>query len=359
MRPLSSEQIGYIYENYKNKTIKEIAEALDCSPSTVSNYRKRLGVSRSDIAKSYREYTDYIVANYYTKTGRDLAKEIGCSVSLISKIWRENGCIGKDCRNYYANFDFFAKIQSPNQAYLLGFIASDGCVYSRPGHQKLLSLSLQVIDQNFLSDIKTVLEAENPISISSGMATLAIVSDKMCNDLIKYGISERKTFQMNLHNTINHVPHSLHSHFLRGYFDGDGSITVRTVPSSGRVQFVLPYQNGLFLQEYLLAMGIKTTMKIDNRGSKPMCGLEATGSVSKYSLLNFLYLDSENFLSLQRKYKLSQELCSQIKNNITNRSENKVAVFKWEELLGTLKRQSAAEPNETSKSSLEGSTTNK
>ena len=347
MRPLSSEQIDYIYENYKSKTGEEIAEVLGCSTSTISNYRKKLGISKSDVTNVYRAKTDYIVANYHTKTSRELAQEIGCSPSLIGKIWREQGCIGKDTRIYYANFDFFQNIEGFNQAYLLGLIAADGCIYSRPGHQRLLSISLQATDSPLLDEIKIVLNANNPILISSGMANLTIVSEKICSDLEKYGITEKKTFKMDLQSVISRLPNFLHSHFLRGYFDGDGSITVRDKPSSGRVQFVLPYVNGIFLQTYFLTMGIKTTAKIDNRGSKVMCGLEATGSLSKYCILKFLYLDSNHSIVLQRKHQLSQELCSQIENNITNRSENKVAVLKWEELLGTLKRQSAAEPNET------------
>ena len=46
----------------------------------------------------------------------------------------------------------------------------------------------------------------------------------------------------------------------------------------------------------------------------------------------------ENTISIQRKTQLCQQLCEQIQSNKTNRSENIIAVEKWEELLGSLRR---------------------
>ena len=46
----------------------------------------------------------------------------------------------------------------------------------------------------------------------------------MYNDLIKQGCVPRKSLILTFPNT-NQVPENLINHFIRGYFDGDGSIS--------------------------------------------------------------------------------------------------------------------------------------
>ena len=80
----------YILKNYKEKTNAQMALELGCSKSTISNHRKHLGISASDLNSNLRSNTKYICEQYGRKTSASLAKELNCSKAFIKKIWREN-----------------------------------------------------------------------------------------------------------------------------------------------------------------------------------------------------------------------------------------------------------------------------
>ena len=91
--------------------------------------------------------------------------------------------------------------------------------------------------------------------------------------------------------------------------------------------------------EKLLNYHIESSWTEDNRFEKytiPFGNLVINGASNKYCLLKLF--DLHNTISLTRKTELCHQLCEQIQSNITNRSENKTAVIKWEELLESLRR---------------------
>ena len=69
----------YILKNYKEKTNAQMAHELGCSKSTISNHRKHLGISASDLNSNLRSNTQYICDQYGKKTSTLLAKELNCS----------------------------------------------------------------------------------------------------------------------------------------------------------------------------------------------------------------------------------------------------------------------------------------
>lgn len=60
----------------------------------------------------------------------------------------------------------------------------------------------------------------NSYSNESYEYKLALISDKLVSDIEKLGVVERKTFLIQF----PEMDESLVPHFIRGYFDGDGSI---------------------------------------------------------------------------------------------------------------------------------------
>ena len=66
-------------------------------------------------------------------------------------------------------------------------------------------------------------KTRGPYLRKQDMARLRISSRKMCADLARLGITPRKTFTLEFPNS-DQVPTHLMNHFVRGYFDGDGSI---------------------------------------------------------------------------------------------------------------------------------------
>lgn len=131
-------------------------------------------------------------------------------------------------RRYKINHDFFEKIESEKTAYWLGFIYADGFLSNRK-YQKVIGISLGSRDKNHLAkfledtdanylvkDYKTTSGYKNNISYSR----VYITSEKMFSDLLKAGVLEKKSLKLQFPTW---MPSTLKSHFIRGYFDGDGS----------------------------------------------------------------------------------------------------------------------------------------
>lgn len=139
--------------------------------------------------------------------------------------------------------DFFSKIETELQAYLLGFYAADGNINEK---RKTLRIHLQKRDSEIVylykdtisPDARVFTIKEHETTGRSGMTVTAhesfgvdITSSKLCTDLVNLGIGYNKTYQ-ELH--IPNIPHDLIRHFIRGYFDGDGSFVARVWQPNNR-----------------------------------------------------------------------------------------------------------------------------
>lgn len=338
----------YILQNYRIKTNAQMAQELGCNKSTITNHRKKMGISASDLNKQLREHTDYICSQYGKRTKNQIAKELGCSASFVKKIWAENNLSGTLKTTYYYNENYFEKIDTDVKAYWLGFIAADGNLYRRDGHQGLISITVHKQDIKLLENFKTELDTVKPISLSKDkrrentvMATLQISSDKIFNQLLEKGLGLRKTFDLNLSYIFQQIPIKFYPSFILGYFDGDGSIDIpgdNTI-SKSHVRISGPIKNLEAFASILNIFEIEATIVEDKRKYKePFGNLEFTNTTKKYIFLKYIYKNDVKCLS--RKKERALELIKRIETNSTNRSENvkaienyKSVVVKWEELL--------------------------
>ncbi|WP_066257552.1 LAGLIDADG family homing endonuclease [Neobacillus drentensis] len=168
----------------------------------------------------------------------DIARKLNISRGTI-KLWndelnffkpRSPGEAGK-LKNKIHQYDenYFKTIQTPNQAYLLGYITGDGTIVDRIKSKRLV-LSLAEEDKELLYDIGKELKMDEAIKFRKRNApneqnkySLTISSTKMCNDLFALGIGPRKT---GIEKWINFNKDELQWSFLRGFFDADGHIRV-------------------------------------------------------------------------------------------------------------------------------------
>lgn len=161
---------------------------------------------------------------YHTTKVRNLLIENNRSVPEKLPKGRSGGAK----RKYNCNDDYFACIDTKDKAYFLGFIYADGFITKPDFGQAKLGITLAEIEP--IEKFKKYINTDKPVGVytkgknsySEGRLEykLAIASDKLVSDLEKAGVVERKTFVLQFPN----LREDLISHFIRGYFDGDGSI---------------------------------------------------------------------------------------------------------------------------------------
>lgn len=136
--------------------------------------------------------------------------------------------------------DFFSSIDTESKAYFLGLFISDGNIFDpsnskHPG-QKWVSITLQTDDSYILQNFKDDIKATTKISEDGrGSSYIAIRSNKMADDLEKYGVIPQKSFKTRFP---FEVDKKYYRHLIRGIIDGDGSIqTYWHTPKDGRKRF--------------------------------------------------------------------------------------------------------------------------
>lgn len=137
----------------------------------------------------------------------------------------------------HGNSHYFDTIDSVSKAYIVGFIAADGCLVSS-NHKKgsyTLTITVKDSDVDVLSFIKSELFCDNPIvdivrpsgydkNKTIHHKRFTITDANISKALLKLGISPRKSLTMA--NVIENIPHEYRDAFIIGYFDGDGSISI-------------------------------------------------------------------------------------------------------------------------------------
>lgn len=133
------------------------------------------------------------------------------------------------------NENFFKK-WSDEMAYVLGFFAADGCMMrnKRGAHY----IEFHITDGDLLAKIRNALESNNTIASRKKIENqkqryrLQIGSKKIFGDLKHLGFTERKSGKM----IMPKVPEKYFSHFVRGYFDGDGNVYTNEYKRKGRLK---------------------------------------------------------------------------------------------------------------------------
>ena len=187
-------------------------------------------------AKLAQHYRDTIVSLYNQGLhSTKIAEVIGKSQPTVAYILKQE--VGySNPRPSQGNINYFEKIDTYAKAYILGFIAADGCI-SKDKDKNLYSLNIHINpkDESIIYFMKSEIEFETKIQHSSYLdkrtnkeyphTTISLGNQKLCNDLIKLGISERKT--LTLENILINIPKKYRKACILGYFDGDGHVSGR------------------------------------------------------------------------------------------------------------------------------------
>lgn len=123
----------------------------------------------------------------------------------------------QNARKYHINQDYF-KTWSSNMAYILGLWFADGCIYKG----KIFDITLHNKDKYILKQVAKELEFEGNLYdyVDRQAARINFSCVVIYNDIVSLGGCENKSMVVEFPK----VPNEFLPDFIRGYFDGDGSI---------------------------------------------------------------------------------------------------------------------------------------
>lgn len=241
--------------------------------------------------------------------------------SLISNNTKSCGCLNiekiqernMDMRKYKFNLDYFNHM-SPNLAYILGFFASDGTMTK---NQWDIKFTLSVKDKELLEKIaKEISFTGNVNDIKSKIkdkefnsSILRISSKKLYEKFEELGFSNNKSLNVGIPKCISN---EYMIHFIRGFFDGDGSVggqkSIKTQSQQIRVRIgcgseliITQIRDWLYDNIKVRNVNITTDKRKNN-------WFEITYSTKDSLKLYESFYSDDNFLYLKRKKDKFEEL---------------------------------------------------
>lgn len=248
-----------------------------------------------------------------------IGRECGVTRDTI-EYWRKKFNIPKNenrlqsSRTHFYNTRFFKTIDSEEKAYWLGFLMADGAI-SRSGKNKpynRIDINLKIEDKEHLVKFQESIGSTYTINekfienkkldFSSSICHLRINSIDMAKDLMNLGVHPQKTGK----ETFIKIPNlPLERHFLRGFFDGDGSLI-----NSAFLRFNIGSASKSMLEEinnHLLSnIGVDFSIYEEKQYGIPFFKIDSQCRPKNKAFLEYIYKDSTVYL--KRKYDLYSKL---------------------------------------------------
>ena len=240
----------------------------------------------SDVAvKYFPDRTTYSVRNYAVRIGLKKSSSDGLN------------------RRYKANISLFDN-WTQESAYILGVIAADGCVRITP-KSSVLAFCIGAKDKEWLELIANILgdypvknytSYHRQIKKEYTTSQLRIFNKKLVQKVINLGIPEKKSLILNFPDVSKNMLH----HFVRGYFDGDGSAYLKTSRSGNKhlkISFLGTKQFLLRLQKIFRDVGYSFSYL---RPENNHWVLTLSNSSEIHKIINWMYQDAKIFLKRKR-----------------------------------------------------------
>lgn len=247
------------------------------------------------------EQVAYIIDKYLNEqyTLKQLGKEFNCSYSTIRNLLNRHNIQSRGNKQGYPRDEFyFNKIDSDEKAYWLGFLYADGCVHSNNNE-----ISINITDKEHIEKFQKAIKAINHkptvtndkrFENAKTLYQFSIKDKQLHQDLIKWGCVPQKSLIIE---KIPNIPRDYVSHFLRGYFDGDGSLHYLQGTNNYRISFV---GTEAFLAD--IQKELQTNVSFKNNNTGKAYTLQIAGRKQVERILNYLYQGSRLETRLDRKY---------------------------------------------------------
>ena len=188
------------------------------------------------MCKSYNQLVEQDKINIVKEfknglTVAEIPQKLNISQRAVSRVLKDENINTKRRNRYTLDESYFENIDSQEKAYILGFLYADGYVGSEATNNIVISVAEQDVDilEKIIENIKFTGRLrkrnsyKNSYNTSQQHFILNFSSKQMANTLRSLGFNQTKKdriFQL------PNIESSLIRHFVRGFFDGDGSFSL-------------------------------------------------------------------------------------------------------------------------------------
>lgn len=316
MPKLTSQKWDNVFKEYKNGvTYRELCNKYNICRTTLFRKLKKKGILGNRNCFKFNQNLKILTAED-EKIIISLYKNKYTYDEIIKKIKKisSHNTINRIIKKYNikrtfitkatnkVNHDYFDNIDTPEKSYWIGMLMADGYVHNKRGY---VELSLHHNDKDMIEKFKNDLNSDRKINCYNNKCSIKISSRKLINDLKKYGIIQRKSGK-EIFPDIN-----FKSDFLRGFFDGDGSVGIskkqkwfRFISSS----YIIIDQ----INNFLIKKGI-SSKNISKLNSKtPIYSIHYSSYFDCINLYKLIYENSTLFMKRKKEKALEiYSICQQ------------------------------------------------
>ncbi len=238
-----------------------------------------------------------------TKIAKELNIDRGC---LSTRLKKKGLNVVQHCNKKGIDSKYFDLINTENKAYWLGFLIADGSI-SDDNKVELSSKDLEHIEK-FKSDIKAEQKISTKYVLLNGKTFISYrisFSDQNLGLMLKkLECVPRKSLNCKMPN----LDKQLMRHFVRGYFDGNGSICLGLTRNKTQISFSSGCKGFLDKISEFLNKQLSLSPGLYTRTCQTSYEVRPYNNKNKTKLLDYMYKDSNIYLD--RKYKLYTSLPS-------------------------------------------------
>lgn len=289
-------RISYI-TNYHENDIKKIIEE--------NNFSMKSEIFTDDAIPKILELYDQGVS------AKNLGQKYGIDKRRIFKWIEKDGMVRTNSESKrFIHFDEhkFDQIDEPTKAYWLGFFYADA--YNSLS-SNILSVTLKLEDIGHLEKLADFVNyPKNKITHIVNhiedkpydSCHIRLSSKHLCNKMVELGCMQAKSFKITFPLWMKE---DLYSHFIRGYFDGDGCLTFNKKSGGWKLSIV---STQMFCEKLIDVFNQKINTEVGFRNisqtGNNTCEIDTVGHHKIYNILKYMYANSNDQNRLNRKYNL-------------------------------------------------------
>ena len=306
---------NFYLEGFK---ITEIAKKLAVDRNTVNRHLSRVNLKDKSKRDDYVDLDVAKITKLYNEnwTLADIASKYSCSIHTVKNRLENNGV---DLRGYFHNdgryistqykldINSFDTLETEQQAYFLGLLYADGNLGK---DSNSITLAQAENNKEIVYKFRDFLKSDKPIYINERSKknpkwqdthAFTVHCEKLYKDLQNLGLIPNKTLILTYPTCI---PEHLHRHFIRGFFDGDGTIGKTMMQIDTTPEFLEGLQSILVEQAGVNKNSIYICKNKTNCGK-----IGYGGRLNLQKIYDYFYKGSTTFLT-RKKLKFEESIAN-------------------------------------------------